>query len=84
MTPPRKPKAVPKSVRVWGEMGISMPVSNDDPSAWIKVTVGHERIAPNDSVATLKKTEALIAEFNEEALDKRVKEIRRLIQQASK
>jgi hypothetical protein len=68
----------PKAVRVWGEAGITIAVT-DDPPQFVKFVFGHERIAPDDREATLKKVEERINTFNEEVVERRAKKYRRLL-----
>lgn len=68
----------PKAVRVWGEAGITVAIT-DDPPQFVKVLFGHERIAPNGSQTTLDKYEKLVNDYNEEVVERRAKRYRRLL-----
>lgn len=70
------PGSKPKSVRVWGEIGITTEVS---PFQFLKVTFGHERIAPKDDLVTIRKYEAQINDFNEAVIEKYIKKYKRLM-----
>lgn len=48
--------------------------------AFMKFTFGHERIAPNDSLTTLKKVVADIDKFNEEEAERRIRKYTRMVQ----
>lgn len=65
------------SVRVWSEFGMTLPVGES--MAFIKFAFGHERIAPNDNVETLKRTVADIDKFNEEEAERRIRKYTRLV-----
>lgn len=54
----------PQAVRVWGEAGVTVSIT-EQPPQFVRVLFGHERIAPDDSPATLKRYRKLIDEFNE-------------------
>lgn len=70
----------PQAVRVWGECGVTVQIS-ENPSIFIKATFGHERVAPDDSLATLKRTRKLIDEFNQQVVEEQVEAQTRLAQQ---
>lgn len=65
------------SVRVWSEVGVTIAVT-DEPPQFLRFTFGHERIAKSSSQADVVKAEALVDEFNEKILDKRLKKYRRM------
>ena len=68
-----------KTVRVWGEVSLTLAVSQDPPQ-FIKVTFGHERMcADNDEAIT--RMERVIHRKNEEVVDRRAKSLTRLIRQ---
>lgn len=67
------------TVRVWAEVGATLPITNTYGN--IRFSFGHERIAKNDSVEELKRVEALIDEFNEAVLDRRLNVYRRLFEE---
>lgn len=79
-TTPKKSVAVKKTagrqrlddgtVRVWSTVGATIPIP--DSFGNIKFSFGHERIARSDSQESISKTEALIDEFNEKTLEKRL------------
>lgn len=79
-TTPKKSVAVKKTagrqrlddgtVRVWSTVGATIPIP--DSYGNIKFSFGHERIARSDSQDAITKTEALIDEFNEKTLEKRL------------
>lgn len=58
------------TVRVWSTVGATIPIP--DSYGNIKFSFGHERIARSDSQESISKTEALIDEFNEKTLEKRL------------
>lgn len=66
------------SVRVWGEAGVTISIT-DSPPQFVKVLFGHERIAPDDSLATLTRVTALIDEYNETVVEKQAKKYARLV-----
>lgn len=67
-------------VRVWSEASITVAITVD-PNQYAKFTHGFERMAPNDSPATLRRVEREIFEECERIIDMRVKKLRRLIRQ---
>lgn len=72
------PKKDSNQVRVWAEAGVTLAVS-ENPPQFIKFSFGHERIAPNDDMETIKRYEAMCYEFCEQVVEKRVKKLKRLI-----
>lgn len=64
--PPQRPMR--KSVRVGSECGITVRISDDN--EYLRVSFWHERVAPDDSLETLKRTTELINEYNEEMVNK--------------
>lgn len=72
--------AKPKSVRVWSEVGVTLPIG--DTYAHFRVSFGHERISPTDSTKDLKETTNLVDEFNEEQLDKMLRKYSRMVREA--
>ena len=69
---------LPKAVRVWGEVGVTLAVTQEPPQ-FIRYSFGHERIAPNDSAETLARYETLVFETCNEAVEKRSRQLHRLI-----
>jgi len=67
-----------KGVRVWSEVGLTLAVT-DDPPQFIRFAFGHERIAKSDSVEEIRKTAALVDEFNEAELERRIKKYKNLV-----
>lgn len=72
----------PKAVRVWGEVSVTVAVT-DDPPQYVKATFGHERIAPDDKVATLDRYQDKIDTYNEKQVEKQIKKYRRLIRRVN-
>lgn len=70
-----------RSVRVWGSVGITVCI-NEDTREFVKLEIGHERIAPDDKPETLKKYEAKINAFNERAVNRRMKALKKLFREA--
>jgi hypothetical protein len=68
-------------VRVWGEVSITIAIT-DDPPQFVKVTFGHERISPSDTLADLQRTERTINEFNERTVNRRAEHYKRLAKAA--
>lgn len=66
------------SVRVWGEVGITVAITSDPPQ-YVKVTFGHERIAPDSKPATLRRYEKDIDEYNEMVVDRQAKKYARMV-----
>ncbi len=64
-------------VRVWSEVGLTIPIG--DTTAHLRFAFGHERIAKNGTQEEIRKTAALVDEFNESELERRVEKYRRLI-----
>lgn len=64
-------------VRVGSSAGLTLPIG--DTTAHFRFEFWHERIAKNDSLSELKKTERLIHEFNLEVLESRTEEYQRAI-----
>lgn len=75
----RSPTPRTGSVRVWGECSLTLAIT-DDPPQFLKVTFGHERLAKNDTQAEIRKTAALIDEFNEAEIARRIEQYRQLIE----
>lgn len=69
--PPRREETAGSTVRVWGEVSATVSVT-DQPPQFVKVTVGHERIAQRGSDAEIRRVEKEIYELNEELLAVRV------------
>lgn len=68
-------------MRVWSECGVTVAVSSDPPQ-FIRFTTGHERIAPDDDPATIRRTERAIYADCEKIVDKRVKALIKLVEAA--
>lgn len=68
-------------MRVWGEVSITVAVT-DDPPQFIKVTHGHERLAKSDSEADILRAERQIHELASKVVERRAKQLRRLVHQA--
>ena len=64
-------------VRMGSEVGLTIPVA--DTTAHIRFSFWHERLAKNDSQEELKRTAALIDEFNEAEIERRVRKYQRLV-----
>lgn len=64
------------TVRVWSTAGATVPIP--DTYGSIRFSFGHERIARSDSPEQIKRTEALIHEFNEDVLEKRITQYLRM------
>lgn len=77
----RKPR-VGGPVRVWSECGVTVAVT-DDPPQFIRFTTGHERVAPNDKPATVRRVEREIYEDCEKIVERRTKQLIKLVQAAS-
>lgn len=80
--PPAKAKTggvifVGDQVRVWSEVGVTLPIGES--TAHLRFSFGHERLSKSGSQAEIQKTAALVDEFNEAELDRRVVKYRRLI-----
>lgn len=73
----------PKSVRVWGEAGITLAVTSDPPQ-FVRVSFGHERIAPDDSEATIKRYEKMVNDYNEDVVERRARKLVRMIKRVNK
>lgn len=71
-----------KSVRVWAEAGVTLAVT-DDPPQFIRLTVGHERIAPDDKQDTIERYETMVYEACEATLEKQIKKLKKVIRRAS-
>lgn len=73
------------TVRVWSELGVTLPIG--ETTAHIRFSFGHERIAKSTQ-ADIDRAEALVDEFNEKVLDKRVKKhvrtINRILNEADR
>jgi hypothetical protein len=72
---------VGNSVRVWSEVGVTIAVT-DDPPQFLRFSFGHERIAKSSSQEEIRKTAALVDEFNEAELDRRLAKYRRVVKRA--
>lgn len=70
--------ALGRSVRVWGEVSITVAVT-DDPPQFIKVTHGHERISKSDSEQDILRTEAQIHATASKVVERRAEELKRLV-----
>lgn len=68
-------------VRMGSEVGVTLPI--EDTTAHIRFSFWSERLAKNDSQEELKRTAALIDEFNEAELERRVRKYQRLIRRVS-
>ena len=78
----RNEPQVGRPVRVWSECGVTVAVSSDPPQ-FIRFTTGHERIAPDDDPATIRRVERQIYAACEKIVDRRVKTLVKLVQEAS-
>lgn len=67
-------------VAVYSECSITVCVDRAA-NEFLKFTVGHERFSPSDSDADLARTETAAWKFNEAVVDKRSRQIKRLIRQ---
>lgn len=65
-------------MRVYSEVGVTVAVS-EDPPQFVRYTFGHERIARSDSTEEIERTERLVHEVNERMVEKRVRELVRLV-----
>lgn len=70
------------SVRVWSEVGVTVAVT-EDPPQFLRFTFGHERIAKNGSTEEIKRTAALVDEFNEAELERRLNKYRRILRRST-
>lgn len=68
-----------KAVNVWGEVSITVAIT-DDPPQFIKVTFGHERVAPSDDDETISRYERRIHRKNEEVVERRAEQLKRLVE----
>lgn len=66
-----------RGVVVGSEIGVTLPIG--DSTAHLRFSFWHERIAKSDSVDEIRKTAALVDEFNEAELDRRMQKYLRLI-----
>lgn len=66
-----------KSVRVWGEVGLTVAIT-EDPPQYVKVLFGHERIAPNDDETTIKRYTRMVDSYNEAEVERQVEKYKRL------
>lgn len=62
---------------MWGEVSITIAIT-DDPPQFVKVTFGHERISPSDTLEDIQRTERRINEFNERMVSRRAEQYKRL------
>lgn len=67
-------------VFVYSECSITVCVDRTA-NEFLKFTFGHERLSPSDSEADLIRTEKAAWTFNEAVVDKRSRQIKRLIRQ---
>lgn len=67
---------------MWGEVGVTVAIT-ENPPQYVKVMFGHERIAPNDDATTLRRTRALVDEYNQEVVEEQVEKYKRLALAAS-
>ena len=65
-----------RGVVVGSEIGLTIPI--DDSTAHLRFSFWHERIATDDSVEAIKEAAALVDEFNEAELERRLKKYRRI------
>lgn len=79
-TTPASSRATGVPVRVWSEASVTVAITQDPPQ-FAKFTHGFERMAPDDSPATLKKVEREIFVECERIIDIRIKKLRRLMRQ---
>lgn len=75
---PESSKSKKTPVKVWGEVGIKLSFEYNS----VTYTFGHERISPDSSSASIKKTETLINELNEEVLSQRMEQYKRLVKRS--
>lgn len=73
----RTPVAGNRSVRVYSEIGITVAIT-DDPPQFAKVTVGHERMARNDTDEEIERAEARAYKVNEKIVERRLRQMVRL------
>lgn len=64
--------------RVGSEIGLTLPIG-DNTTAHLRFSFWSERLSKNDSMDELKRTAALVDEFNEAELERRVRKYQRLI-----
>lgn len=69
-------------VRVWSECGVTVCV-DEQTRQFIRFTTGHERIAPDDKPATIRRVEQAIYEECETIVNKRVTMLSRLVRAAA-
>lgn len=69
-------------MRVWSECGVTVCV-DEETRQYVRFTTGHERIAPDDKPATIRKVEAAIYEECEEIVSRRVAKLSRLVRAVS-
>lgn len=65
------------SLRVWGEVGVTICLTNDPPQ-FLRVLFGHERLTTGTTATALKNATAEIEEYNERQLQRHVKSARRI------
>lgn len=78
----RRSAAGTKSVRVYVECGITLAVT-EDPPQYIKYTVGAEKIAPNDTLETIQRTERQLYDQLEQIVEQRITKLQRLVSRKS-
>jgi hypothetical protein len=66
---------------VWSEASVTVCVT-EEPPQFVKFTTGHERIAPNDKPATIRRVERLVYEQCEAIVDERVRRLAAIVQAA--
>lgn len=64
-------------VVVYSEVSMTVNVYE---SNFLKVTFGHERFSPSDKESDLSKTETAAFKFNEKAVDRHARRIKRLME----
>jgi hypothetical protein len=69
-------------VIVGSEVGVTLPIG--DSTAHLRFSFWHERISPSDSEEDIKATAALVDDFNEAEIERRVKKYRRLVKREMK
>ena len=67
-----------EQVRVWAEAGVTLAVTSDPPQ-FVRLTYGHERIAPDSSEATLKEYEKKVFDHCEAVVQRRAKRLVKLV-----
>ncbi len=66
------------NVRVWSQIGVTLPLG-EDTTAHLRFDFGHERIAKKGTDDELRRVAALVDEFNEAELERRLSKYLRLI-----